>query len=402
MAAAAAGAAVAARGGAAAEQAEEGGGEPAAEGGNLVRCYVVPRGLRCHMPLAGKSYSNHDVLLSCTSCHRRADVAAGGLLKRIAAELGVSLSVPSDAGAEAGGGGGSEGRPTRAALQHFHKCAVALGRRLWEGKTEHIPAPRVAQLLGALATPLAVDCVEWLQGGPGGGEGGERGAAAPRPPAPLLSNRGRWRLKRMEERERAQQALAQAEPGGAAAAKAAAAAAGRGALAAAAEEAAWRELLACLPEAQRSALEQCGLALHHVRTLAKTPVQALEALAAAAEPAEGSAAAPRADPMELIMRCVFEGGTAWARAEGAYAAFAALEGPGGVARSHAALGSVSGLPPACEVRLEAFVRRWRSHFLAAVQPRCLPPEWGVAYTVFQRDTRTRGHLESALVREFRA
>jgi hypothetical protein len=282
---------------------------------------------------------------------------------------------------------------------------VALGRRLWEGKTDHIPAPRVAQLLGVLATPLAVECVERLAEAGGGGEG--RGAAAARTPAPPLSNRGRWRLKRMEERERTQQALEQAEPRGAAAAAAAGTPAAL--TAAAAEEAAWQELVACLPEELRCALEQCGLALHHVRCLAKTPVLALEALAAAAsteEAAESSAAAaaaPRADPMELIMRCVFEGGAAWARAEGAYAAFAALEGPGGVAHAHAALGgaSVSGLPPACEVRLEAFVRRWRSHFLAAVQPRCLPPEWGVAYTVFQRDTRTRGHLESALVREFK-
>jgi cation-transporting P-type ATPase D len=58
----------------------------------LVRLYVVPREVRCHLPLAAKSYTNHDVVLSCVACHRRAGIQTNSLMRALSRELGVTLS----------------------------------------------------------------------------------------------------------------------------------------------------------------------------------------------------------------------------------------------------------------------------------------------------------------------
>lgn len=64
-----------------------------AKGNNgLVRCYIVPRGFRLHMPLAAKSYASHDVVLTCVPCHRRADVSTGALTRQIAMEMDIPMS----------------------------------------------------------------------------------------------------------------------------------------------------------------------------------------------------------------------------------------------------------------------------------------------------------------------
>lgn len=60
--------------------------------GGLIRCYVVPRAYRQHFPLAAKSYTSHDVVLTCTGCHRRADVACGALTRKLAREMGIPMS----------------------------------------------------------------------------------------------------------------------------------------------------------------------------------------------------------------------------------------------------------------------------------------------------------------------
>jgi ribonuclease D len=65
-------------------------GCPWGDGEGLLRLFIIPRGLRALLPLCAKSYSNHDVVLSCAPCHRRADIAIAALLSRLARELQVA------------------------------------------------------------------------------------------------------------------------------------------------------------------------------------------------------------------------------------------------------------------------------------------------------------------------
>jgi ribonuclease D len=59
--------------------------------GGISRCYIIPHAYRQYFPLAAKSYTSHDVVLTCAACHRKADVSSAAMVKMLAHELKVSL-----------------------------------------------------------------------------------------------------------------------------------------------------------------------------------------------------------------------------------------------------------------------------------------------------------------------
>jgi len=371
-------------------------------GGNLVRCYIIPRGLRTHLPLAVKSYSNHDVLLTCMGCHRRADVSSGALLKRVASELGVSLSTisahPDDPLTVSGAS--TCGMPTLSPPSNneyflFRKASLALVKWMSSSSTSLFPLPRLIDFLTILACSDAVRTAEIIL---------EHGAEEESP-----QNSRRGRVNRKGKRKIIQQRAATAianvlkdsgeelcsekvevkVDGGAADVE------DEGfSRVYSVERANWKWLLNSIPQGLLGTVKEAGLERRHVVVLANTPISgAMSAWKTRVGSHSSSQPAARAapDPMYIILKEVYSGGDAWRRAEKHYAGFSSARG-GGV--------SITGLDVECESRLERFVKRWRKSFLDNLHPTSLPTAWGVDYAVFQAGSRTTGVKECKLFLEF--
>lgn len=56
-------------------------------------CCAVPHAMRAFFPLAAKSYTSHDVILTCARCHRAVDAATSQLLKRLLSEFALPRTV---------------------------------------------------------------------------------------------------------------------------------------------------------------------------------------------------------------------------------------------------------------------------------------------------------------------
>lgn len=133
--------------------------------GGLVRCYIVPRSYRQHFPLAAKSYSSHEVVLTCASCHRLADVMAGALSRRIARELGISSSSLSSSQSstqapqrrEGDGEGGSGSSNTHGynnigELTHGLQAVRRAAGALFNVSRGTLPPPRRRELIAEVRT----------------------------------------------------------------------------------------------------------------------------------------------------------------------------------------------------------------------------------------------------------
>jgi hypothetical protein len=100
----------------------------AAANAGLNRGFVVPHGLRQYFPLAAKSYTSHDVVLTCARCHRLLDLATAKMMRSLMAEFRLPSSTkeaaaqgltteaqiatlfrPVEGAAGGGGAGGGEG-----------------------------------------------------------------------------------------------------------------------------------------------------------------------------------------------------------------------------------------------------------------------------------------------------
>jgi hypothetical protein len=61
-------------------------------GGKLNRCYLIPHIYRSYLPLSVKSYNSHDVVLTCSHCHRKVDIANAQLAILLSRAMGIPLS----------------------------------------------------------------------------------------------------------------------------------------------------------------------------------------------------------------------------------------------------------------------------------------------------------------------
>ena len=288
-------------------------------GADYVRHYVCPRRYRCHFPAALKERASHDVVLLCVACHTRAAAADD----RFAALLRAELGLPAHEDARAASGLVLDAGRKRA----ITAASTLLRARAGDAATAKAKAAAAAAALAAAS----------------GGAAGTAGTAAPEkpipptgPPAAAVAG---WTHAAATRRERK---LARRR----------------------------KKKIVRLPPARRAAL------VDEVRTFLAGNSAAVGPMV----PADDGSG----------------GGLTDAQLEGVAALSAYVPRPPGEARAAplgkrvvdavvARAGGAGGGADASEeerarrrVRaLARFVRRWRRHFLATLEPTNLPTAWNV-------------------------
>jgi ribonuclease D len=313
--------------------------------GGLLRLYVIPRGVRCELPLSAKSYSSHDVVLVCIACHRRADSAAGSLLRRLAVALGR----------------GAEGGETvdQIILRTLRSKALAV----LKGRA---PTLRLREYLLQLAKAENIDFAQRLKIA--------LDTPHPTPATPISTS-----VSKPLPRGRSQRL-----PSNAAAVTTAAAFAREENTALAAS---WPLLTL--------GLDLGILTPDLIITLARAPNGAFSVSGG------GEAEQPTTDISNFVVAAIYEGGAAWAR--GKYVlenglrekVIVASEASSSSSSSSLRRGA-SGLLLTTEARLEILVRRFRQTFVEACVPRALPAFWSIDFPVFNAGTRTKEKKEAPL------
>lgn len=370
-----------------------------AGGAGLNRLYVMPRMFRQHLPLAAKSYTSHDVVLSCSTCHHAGDIAMSELARRVALEMGVPFS-PREAQrlgflSVATSTASSSAEQLVVTLRAIKRAATAICKAAGA-----LPGDKHASFLNDIEQHADFVNDRVLPRLLRVGQNMSRNASRwQRRKSGLVGRRARKHGETALRTGGPLGAVGSADSGGAedselapsSHATAAAACRDAGSSASCADSAAevldspalsfdQPEALAALAGmdvllvAQSLSDEQQGSGSQVAGDsgISSGPPRRLHLTPA-------SAAADEWDPAMTIVQAVLVGDRLWQQAEKHYPqAEAAL--------SDAGVGS-SGLGVAAEGRVTRFVQRWRRHFLEALQPRALPDGWAVAFPVFQAGLR---------------
>jgi hypothetical protein len=321
----------------------------------LFRIFVCPRSIRALLPQAAKSYSNHDMLLACSTCKPNVDKVLAVQLKLFAAQLGVEKSAlpenrtgsldgeshraaeensvgseddasdddTSDAAATAGGDESNDGSPSVAVL-HLQKLTRPIVHR-------QAPPERTLEIIRLLCAPNVVATARSVA----------QAQRVRRPPRP----RGKVDARRLEARKAAQDA------------------------AVAAFSISWATgSIFSGDVATANAAAAAGLDAALVIALYNAPTEENSATSKA----KGSDTIAMA-----LMERVYDGGAEWARAETYFSPFI----PQSTSTAPGARGT-SGLLLETEGRAAAVVARFRAAFVKICQPRALPVAWRVDAPVF--------------------
>ena len=317
--------------------------------GGLLRLYVIPRGVRCELPLSAKSYSSHDVVLVCIACHRRADSAAGSLLRRFAVALGRGVE------------GGEKG--DQIILRTLRSKALAILKG-------HAPTLRLREYLLHLATPENIAFAQRLK------------IALDTTAASVLPiSTCDVVTKPIPPRGRSHRLPSAAT----AAAVSAAATFAR-------EE---NKTLAASWSLLKLDLDIGLLTPDLIVTLARSPNGAL----GCGDSGEAEQQPTTTDVSAFVVAAVYEGGEAWNRARHVLEnglREKAIPGTSEAIISSSSLRGASGLLLTTEARLEILVRRFRQTFVEACVPRSLPTFWSIDFPVFNAGTRTKEKKEAPL------
>ena len=368
-----------------------------AGGAGLNRLYVMPRMFRQHLPLAAKSYTSHDVVLSCSTCHHAGDIAMSELARRVALEMGVPFS-PREAQklgflSVATSTASSSAEQLVVTLRTIKRAATAICKAAGA-----LPGDKLASFLNAISEHADFVNGRLLPRLLSAGQSMSRNASRWQRRKSGLVGRRAHKHGEMESRTGAPLgAVGSADSGGAEeselapSAAAACCKAGSSAVASCADSAADDAVSPALTFDQPEAL--ATLAGMDVLLVAQSLADEQQGSSSQAAGDSGtgsvpsrrlhltpaSAAADEWDPAMTIVQAVLVGDRLWQQAEKHYP-------PAEAALSDAGVGS-SGLGVAAEGRVTRFVQRWRRHFLEALQPRALPDGWAVAFPVFQAGLR---------------
>jgi hypothetical protein len=377
------------------------------ERNGLVRCYLLPRTHRHHLPLAAKSYTSHDVVLTCTNCHVRADSVSSGLARTLCQELGVAtgsgalsrLSAQwadasrwrtqgSEEAAESSGEAAGEGGPGWTTPKESAAAALGNCRRVAHTLSlawSSMPEERRRELAAELAAWLASESL-----------GGAAGAAAVVPAIVRV-------LSGEEDGEDEKEAVGRSVPERRRT-PARKPLRVRPTAASSAFMLEWPAFTATCPGGA-AGLPSCDamLVLAGIPHSSRIAPLVLEAMAEAAgvtgTAAGGNVPLPLwADPAAHVLRHIILGTPSWHAVveKGVYehvlepVIMPEPEAPG------AATG-LSGFPFDSEARLTLFIRRWRAHVHAELAPTALPVGWRVDYKVVAQGHRTWDKAEPELV-----
>jgi ribonuclease D len=401
--------------------------------GKLLRCYVIPRSYRCHFPLAAKSYTSHDVLLTCAICHRQADVAGGALSRRIFRELNLSAKSASVAAAATAAEATTVTEASSETMTDIATPSAAVVRNMAELTRDLQASRRTANALARspLSLPeerradLVADIGRYAYLVPFIREAQEQ---AQQEYAAKRKRKAQAKQQELQVQQEPQEEEVSVEADAAEAADAApdsSAARRRRRVSVSsmmtkitpAAEATFRQAWSSWPDTNSKSIDADGvllLATAHVQTLGQRIWRVMkqqqrqpknrdedDELGAEVEDDDDE----EEDQFDLsteVMRAVLFGTPAWAVASRYYpkpdeaSPSSTSPAPAAAASTNNPFGTVSGLPLECENRIVAFVQRWRADFVRVLNPKALPVGWAVDYRVFMSGHRKQG-AEPALV-----
>ena len=343
------------------------------KGGTLTRCYIVPHVYRQHFPLAAKSYTHHDIVLTCGRCHHDTDRALALTARTLANEAGVP-STAKEAAARGLLRGQSMLSPSEVAWRSVRNSAVAL-----LAKRGALPQERVATLWTSLCTDVAAS-----------GDMIAIGLAARLSEAERMADD--VPLSRESDRGAPSQSAADAAPtrrthrsrSGAHRRPPRPSSHSAAILRLAIE---WVDSVkvgrVTGADVPADGIAPSSHAWCVISVLASQPHKLRPSQAPEDAPAVDSPALY--DVPAAVVRAVIFG------SPNQDTAFLQMQAQ----RQHR-FGD-SGLPLEAEARLETFVRTWRVGFLRHVQPRFLPEGWRTDFPLLQADARRSGKSECAIV-----